>query len=67
MTRWNTNLMIRTPGKTMEAGMLEIKREIFQGDSLNPLWLCSALRPLNHMLNLGYHNPIHTKLFVVYR
>lgn len=38
---------------------IAIKRGIFQGDSLSPLWFCLALNPLSGMLNRsGYGYPL---------
>jgi hypothetical protein len=38
-------------------GNINIKRGIFQGDSLSPMWFCLALNPMSRMLNrckIGY-------------
>ncbi|CAD7078767.1 unnamed protein product [Hermetia illucens] len=33
------------------SGEIPIRRGIFQGDSLSPLWFCLALNPLSHLLH----------------
>lgn len=57
MKSWTTELCLNAPGFQLRAGTIYIKRGIFQGDSLSPLWFCLALKPLTSMLNnlkLGY-------------
>lgn len=51
MAKWNTQLLLNTPKKQIDAGGIEIKRGIFQGDSLSPIWFCLALQPLTTILN----------------
>ncbi|XP_045503596.1 uncharacterized protein LOC123700429 [Colias croceus] len=68
MRNWNTKLKVHNSQKTTETDVISIKRGIFQGDSLSPLWFCLALNPLSHMLNrqrIGFeikHNTQHTTL-----
>ena len=50
MTKWQTKLVLNTPKNNLEVGTVQIKRGIYQGDSLSPLWFCLALRPLTRML-----------------
>lgn len=51
MARWKTRLKIQT----VTTGLIQIKRGVFQGDSLSPLWFCLALNPLSTLLNdTGY-------------
>lgn len=50
-TQWRTNLILAESNTRHDAGMISVKRGIFQGDSLSPLWFCLALRPLTSMLN----------------
>ena len=47
MLQWKTML---THGKT-ELGEIQIKRGIFQGDSLSPVLFCIALNPLSQILH----------------
>ena len=49
MKLWNTKLIIRgTEG--YETSSIQVRRGIFQGDSLSPIWFCLALNPLSSML-----------------
>lgn len=53
MNLWKTRLMVNG----QQAGMVNIKSGIFQGDTLSPLWFCLALNPLSKLLNntkVGY-------------
>ncbi|KAM3959727.1 uncharacterized protein ACR2FA_006251 [Aphomia sociella] len=58
MGQWTT--VLRQPGGDVFAEAdecVKIKRGIFQGDSLSPLWFCLALNPLSTLLRdsgLGY-------------
>ncbi|KAG6459255.1 hypothetical protein O3G_MSEX011287 [Manduca sexta] len=58
MGQWTT--VLRYPGGLIPAECdepIRIKRGIFQGDSLSPLWFCMALNPLSTLLldsGLGY-------------
>ncbi|KAL0840474.1 hypothetical protein ABMA28_015720 [Loxostege sticticalis] len=47
MQKWITRLKIAQT----ETNPIHIKRGIFQGDSLSPLWFCLALNPLSNLLN----------------
>lgn len=47
METWQTQLYI--DGNC--AGSVPVRRGIYQGDSLSPLWFCLALNPLSTMLN----------------
>jgi hypothetical protein len=49
MSSWKTRLYANNEN----VGEIDIKRGIFQGDSLSPLWFCLALGPLSTMLNLS--------------
>jgi hypothetical protein len=54
MTSWRT-LHVRTESSSYKPDELPIRRGIFQGDSLSPLWFCLALNPLSKMLRTsGY-------------
>lgn len=50
-TMWNTTLTYNANGEQIQAGHVQIKRGIFQGDALSPLWFCLAVRPLTVLLN----------------
>ena len=55
MTRWNTTMNLAHSGGTITTDRINIKRGIFQGDSLSPLLFCLALVPLSSQLNeTGY-------------
>ena len=57
MQTWTTQLKINTDTGTLNSDTIQIKRGIFQGDALSPLWFCLALNPLSNNLNtknLGY-------------
>lgn len=51
MANWTTTLNIKTDAISLKTRNIQIKRGIFQGDSLSPLWFCLALNPLSFMLN----------------
>ncbi|XP_047019155.1 uncharacterized protein LOC124637519 [Helicoverpa zea] len=56
MKHWTTTLKTLGPNTTA-TNDIPIRRGIFQGDALSPLWFCLALNPLSHMLNksqIGY-------------
>lgn len=48
---WRTVLKIKTYNRHVNTEPIPIKRGIFQGDALSPLWFCLALNPLSHLLN----------------
>ncbi|XP_026730686.1 uncharacterized protein LOC113495889 [Trichoplusia ni] len=50
MQHWTTKLKI-LGCQQIETSEIPIRRGIFQGDALSPLWFCLALNPLSHMLN----------------
>jgi hypothetical protein len=55
MTSWMITLHVRTESSSYKNDELRIRRGIFQGDSLSPLWFCLALNPLSRMLRTsGY-------------
>ncbi|XP_028158192.1 uncharacterized protein LOC114351251 [Ostrinia furnacalis] len=62
MQKWTTRLKVAHT----ETDPIYIKRGIFQGDSLSPLWFCLALNPLSNLLissNTGFelkHIDTHT-------
>ena len=61
MTKWRTNLHLRHEKGEIVLRGVEVKRGIFQGDSLSPLLFCLSIDPLSRLLNLkkdGYNmNP----------
>ena len=55
MSTWKTTANVQVDKKSITTKPIQIKRGIFQGDSLSPLWFCLALNPLSKMLNsTGY-------------
>ncbi|CAH2092509.1 unnamed protein product [Euphydryas editha] len=57
MNNWTTRLQLNTSSENIDMETINIKRGIFQGDSLSPLWFCLALNPLSNKLNtsgIGY-------------
>ena len=51
MSKWQTRLFLSHDSGTIESGNINIKRGIFQGDSLSPLLFCMSLIPLSNELN----------------
>lgn len=51
MRSWRTSLNVKGDSYTYSTSEISIRRGIFQGDSLSPLWFCMALNPLSAMLN----------------
>lgn len=51
MTTWKTKLHVGAAHLHYQTEHINIKRGIYQGDSLSPLWFCLALNPLSHLLN----------------
>jgi len=51
MEKWNTRLILKTKQEVKQSQPIQIRREIFQGDSLSPLLFCIALTPLTNELN----------------
>ena len=47
---WKTTLHVKINNQTINTQQIEIKRGIFQGDSLSPIWFCLAMNPLSKML-----------------
>ena len=51
MEKWNTRLILKTKQKVMQSQPIQIRRGMFQGDSLSPLLFCIAVIPLTNELN----------------
>ena len=51
MAKWKTRLFLSHQNGTIETDFIDIKRGIFQGDSLSPLLFCISLIPLSNELN----------------
>jgi len=49
--KWNTRLILKTKQEVMQSQPIQIRRGIFQGDSLSPLLFSIALIPLTNELN----------------
>ena len=57
MNTWQTSLTIRRDGISISSEPIRIRRGIYQGDALSPLWFCLALNPLSELLdetNVGF-------------
>ncbi|XP_030764043.1 uncharacterized protein LOC115888439 [Sitophilus oryzae] len=61
MDRWRTQLAVNLNGVSYLTDTLKIRRVIFQGDSLGPIWFCLALNPLSSMLKTGNYGYQITK------
>jgi len=51
MEKWNTRLILKTKQEVMQSQPIQIRRGIFQGDSLSPLLFCIAHIPSTNELN----------------
>jgi len=49
--KWNTRLILKTKQEVMQSQPIQIRRGIFQVDSLSPLLFCIARIPLTNELN----------------
>jgi hypothetical protein len=55
MTFWKTTLNLSINNTKLKSEPIQIKRGIYQGDSLSPLWYWLAINPLTNLLNsTGY-------------
>jgi hypothetical protein len=55
MTKWKTELVLHHSNGVSKSRKINIRRGIFQGDSLSPLLFCMALAPLSELLrNTSY-------------
>ena len=50
MQKWSTIIHIRGQKEAVRTEPITIKRGLYQGDSLSPLWFCLALNPLSMLL-----------------
>ncbi|XP_044748928.1 uncharacterized protein LOC123309723 [Coccinella septempunctata] len=50
MKTWRTQLVVNTKQENYKTAVIRIRRGIFQGDTLSPLWFCLALNPLSRLL-----------------
>jgi hypothetical protein len=48
MTFWRTTLNLSINNTKLKSEPIQIKRGIYQGDSLSPLWFCLAINPLTN-------------------
>ena len=58
MTKWTTNISLRHSKGEINIPNVNIRRGIYQGDSLSPLLFCLTLYPLSKLLksyNIGYN------------
>ncbi|XP_050550436.1 uncharacterized protein LOC118279092 [Spodoptera frugiperda] len=51
MSQWKTTLQLNYRNNTITTRQITIKKGIYQGDSLSPMWFCLALNPLSHLLH----------------
>ena len=55
MKSWRTSMVLSCGNSAINSRLMQIRRGIFQGDSLFPLFFCMALNPLSKELNrTGY-------------
>lgn len=48
---WEQRSILKTEGQFYKNGSISIRRGIYQGNSLSPLWSCLEMRPLRNLLN----------------
>lgn len=74
MLHWRTSLLLQYNGQSLNTDEIPIRRGIFQGDSLSPLWFCLAMNPLSTLLNdtkygfkiKAHRNAVHTVSHLLY-
>jgi hypothetical protein len=55
MTFWKTTLNLSINNTKLKSESIQIKRGIYRGNSLSPLWFCLAINSLTNLLNsTGY-------------
>lgn len=60
MKTWRTQLVVNSKNKYYKTAEIKIRRGIFQGDTLSPLWFCLALNILSKLLkNQIYGYVVH--------
>mgnify|MGYP000904802047 CR=1 FL=1 len=58
MTKWSTVIHLQNANTAIQTGSIQIRRGIFQGNTLSPLWFCLAVNPLYTLLketSLGFN------------
>lgn len=55
MKQWKTSLFYTKGSKQIQTKEICIRKGIYQGDSLSPLWFCLSLNPLSSILNDTKH------------
>ncbi|KAL1448298.1 hypothetical protein WDU94_008925 [Cyamophila willieti] len=55
MKHWYTELLLMIPSNEIRTNKINLKRGIYQGDSLSSLWFCLALNPISHILNSHHY------------
>jgi hypothetical protein len=53
MEKRNTRLLLKTKQEVMQSKPIQIRRGIFQGDSISPLLFCTALIPLTNEMDIA--------------
>ena len=51
MTKWKTKIALPHTNGTIQTENINIRKGVFQGDSLSPLLFCMSLLPIIHILN----------------
>lgn len=70
MNTWRTALLMHTREGRIESDKIRIRRGLFQGDTLSPIWFCLALNPLSKLLNntpYGYVIDKHRDIRISHR